>query len=77
MNALRANMQPELRFINELLAQPSAEAARTMIREQAGQYGEGLLAMFDAVEQALAGRGGQETLRRIAFLRQEVEAVLR
>jgi hypothetical protein len=77
MNALRANMQPELRFINELLAQPSAEAARTMIREQAAQYGQGLLAMFDAVEQALAARGSQEMLQRIAYLRQEAEAALR
>lgn len=77
MNALRANMQPELRFINELLAQPSAEAARTMIREQAAQYGQGLLAMFDAVEQALAARGSQEILQRIAYLRQEAEAALR
>ncbi len=77
MDALRANMQPELRFINELLAQPSAEAARTMIREQAAQYGQGLLAMFDAVEQALAARGSQEILQRIAYLRQEAEAALR
>lgn len=77
MNALRSNMQPELKFINELLSQPSAEAAQAMIREQAPQFGPGLLAMFDAVTQALSARGSQEILQRIAYLRQEAEAALR
>lgn len=77
MNALRSNMQPELQFINDLLSQPTADAARALIVEHAPQFGPALLATFDAVAQALASRGDNELLQRVAFLRQEAEAVLR
>lgn len=76
VTALRANMQPELRFINEVLSAPGEDEARTMIREQASTYGERLLDMIDAVEDIMASRGDQATLQRLNFIRAETEQVL-
>jgi hypothetical protein len=73
---LRENMQPELRFINELLSAASPEDARTMLAEHAEDYGPKLLEMMDAVEEVLASRGDNAILERLAFLRQEAEQVL-
>jgi hypothetical protein len=69
--ALRDNMQPELRFINELLSAPSDEDARSLLAAQGEQYGPTLLPMMDAVGQALASRGDSAILQRLAYLREE------
>lgn len=76
MNALRETMQPELKFINDLLAQPSADEALRMIRADAPQYGAGLLEWFDMVQDAIAQRGDPAIAERLNLLRQEVEGVL-
>lgn len=76
VGVLRENMQPELRFINELLSAPSEAEAKTMIAEQAPQYGPKLLEMMDAVEGILAQRGDANIMNRLAFLREEAEQVL-
>ena len=47
LTALRDNMQPELRFINDLLATESDEAASALLMEQANNYGPVLLDMMD------------------------------
>jgi hypothetical protein len=74
--ALRDGMQPELRFINELLSTDSHEAARTLLAEHAPQYGPALLEMMDAVGQVLASRGDTQILQRLAVLRQEAAQML-
>ena len=72
---LRENMQPELRFINELLSIPD-DQARTMVAEQAASYGPPLLDMFDAVERVLESRGETDILEKLALLREEAEQAL-
>ena len=76
VTVLRENMQPELRFLNDVLGAPSEEAARALIAENAQTYGEGLLDMIDAVEEVMAQRGDQQVLARLATVRQEAERVL-
>lgn len=70
ITALRANMRPELQFINDLLAASSEEEARQMIAEQADTYGAPLLEMMEAVEELLAQRGEENVRQRLASLRE-------
>lgn len=73
---LQANMQPELKFINELLGAETDEDAQQLIAEHAEDYGEALLGMIDMVSDMMADRGDQETIMRLAFIRQAAEQVL-
>ena len=73
---LRDNMQPELRFINDLLSSESDEAASALLVREAGAYGSALLEMMDAVEKIIASRGDSATMQKLAFLRQQAEQVL-
>lgn len=68
---LRDQMNPELRFINELLAAPTDDEARSMLADGIDVYGEGLIEMMDAVEEVLASRGESAVLDRLALLREE------
>ncbi len=76
VSILRQNMQPELRFINELLSMPTDDEARQMLIEQGAQFGTGLLDMIDAVEQILSSRGDASILERLAMLREEAQELL-
>jgi hypothetical protein len=67
--ALQANMPPELRFLNELLSVPTDDAAQQMITERAGEFGQGLLAAMDVVEEQVAAQGNPRLLQRLEFLR--------
>jgi hypothetical protein len=73
---LRDNMQPELRFINDLLALESDEEAATILRENADTYGPVLLDMMNAVEQVLAERGDSAMYQKLVFLREQAQQVL-
>ncbi len=70
MSVLQANMQPELRFVNELLSTATDEEARKLIAEEGVQFGDALLDVIDAVGQVLAQRGEMEMIQKLAFLRQ-------
>jgi hypothetical protein len=74
--ALRANMRPELQFINDLLAAPSDEHARQMIAEQADSYGAPLLELMDAVGDLLAQRGEENVRQRLSVLREAAAEAL-
>jgi hypothetical protein len=76
LTALRQNMRPELKFINDLLGAPSEAEARQMIAEQAQNYGDTLLEMMDAVEEMLAARGEETVRGRLASLREAAAEVL-
>lgn len=76
VGVLRENMQPELRFLNDVLSAPDEDAARTMIAEGANTYGPGLLDIIDAVSDMMAQRGDTQILDRLAQIRQEAERVL-
>ncbi len=73
---LRENMQPELRFINDLLSAESEQDALALLEEQADSYGPPLLDMIDAVERAMAERGDEATVQKLIFLREQAEQVL-
>jgi hypothetical protein len=76
MAFLDANMQPELRFINQLLAAPSDEEARTLLKSDGGQFASAaLLEMMDAVGRILESRGETALLERLALLRQDAAAL--
>lgn len=76
VNLLRQNMQPELRFINELLSMPTDDAARQVLAEEGAQYGAVLLEMMDAVENILESRGDEGILDRLSLLREDAEEML-
>lgn len=66
---LQQTMQPELRFLNELLSMDDDQEVAKVIAERAKEFGPELLEMLDAVEQILASRGDQEMLSKLAFMR--------
>lgn len=70
VSILQENMQPELRFVNQLLSTESDEAARQMLAEHARDYGDELLDVMDAVGQMLAQHGETAMIQKLAFLRQ-------
>ncbi len=73
--ALRDNMQPELRFINDLLSLPE-EQARTALAEQVADFGPPLIEMMDAVQEILSSRGEGELLEKLATLREDAVQAL-
>ena len=70
VSVLQQNMQPELRFVNDLLSTEDDEAARKLLAERAGEFGEELLDVMDAVGQMLAQHGDQQMIEKLSFLRQ-------
>lgn len=70
VQVLQENMQPELRFVNDLLATESDESARQMIAERAKDFGGELLDIMDAVGQMLAEQGETEMIQKLAYLRE-------
>ncbi len=73
---LDANMQPELRFVNQLLSTSSDEEARMLLKSDGGQFASAaLIEMMDAVEQILESRGETALLDRLALLRQDAAAL--
>lgn len=70
VSILQENMQPELRFINELLSTETDEAARDLLISRFDEYAETLVPMLDAVGQVLAQRGEPAMIEKLAFLRQ-------
>ncbi len=76
VSLLRENMQPELRFINDLLSTETDEQAQELLAQEIGTYGQGLLEMMSAVEQMLASRGDSPTLQKLIFLRDQAERAL-
>ncbi len=76
VQALQANMQPELLFVNELLSTETDEEARKIIAERVDEYGDEILDVMDAVGQILAQHGDTNMIQKLAFLRQAAMAEL-
>jgi hypothetical protein len=57
IQALQSQMSPELRFINQVLTSPTAEAAEALIKNDGAQYGQSLLDALDALTRTLEARG--------------------
>lgn len=73
---LRANMSPELRFINTILGIQNDEEAQQIIQEQAPQLGGSLLEAFHAVEQMLTEQSNAPLAERVKVLRSMTEKAL-
>ncbi|NWF68919.1 MAG: hypothetical protein HXY40_07525 [Chloroflexi bacterium] len=73
---LQDNMQPELRFVNQLLSASDDETAQKMVLEQAVHFGRPLLDVMNAVGQMLAQRGERAAVEKLVFLRTMAERVL-
>ncbi len=73
---LRANMSPELRFINTILSVQTDEEAHQLIQEHAPQLGGSLIEAFHAVEQMLADQNNPALIQRMQTLRAMTEKVL-
>jgi hypothetical protein len=67
---LQATMRPELRFINDILATETDEAAIQMLPEGIELFGEALVDIMDSIGQILGQRGQQELVEKLAFLRE-------
>lgn len=76
VSILREHMQPELVFVNELLAVEDEAEASVMVAEQAREYGDDLLEVMDAVEQVLKSQGDDEMVQRLQSLRIEAAQAL-
>ncbi len=76
MQVLQASMSPELRFINQLLSAPSQADADRLLKEQASNFGPGLLDLMDALMQAFEARGETMLVERVKALRGQVETAL-
>lgn len=70
VSVLQQNMQPELRFVNDLLSTENDEDARKLLSEHAADFGEELLDVMDAVGQMLAQNGDQQMIEKLSFLKQ-------
>ncbi len=73
---LQSQMQPELRFINDLFSVESEEEVQAMIAEHAPSFRESLMEVIDAVQRVLETQGNQEAQERLAFVREETIKVL-
>ncbi len=76
VEALRSQMQPELRFINDLIGAPDEDTVRKMVAEHANEHGDVLFDVIDAVEQIIASQGGAEARGRLNFIREEIGQML-
>lgn len=76
MQILQAQMQPELRFVNDLMSVDSEAAMQQMIAERAGEFGMELLEVIDAVARVLQSQGNQQALNRLAIIQQQVSEAL-
>lgn len=77
ISILQENMQPELRFVNELLTADSEQQAKEMIAQRAKDFGDELLEVMDAVEQVLIQQNNPAVVKRLQTLRIETQQALK
>lgn len=77
MGIVQESAPPAVRFVNEMLAQPTLDDSRAMLLERGRDFGPGLVQLFDILIQELsAGRPG-EVLERLRALRDAAAAMFR
>lgn len=76
VRVMQENIQPELRFVNDLLATQNDEDAQAIIEDNAGQFDDTVFEVFDAVEGILEDQGNAAMAERLRALRARVEQVL-
>ena len=73
---LREQMQPELRFVNDLLSVEDDHEVIAELEKQAPQYGDALLDILDAVQEIVTAQGQTPVMNRIQFIKDEAKKVL-
>ncbi len=73
---LQSNMQPELRFINDLLATDSDEDALNLLSKGVESFGEALLQYMDSIGRLLGQQGQHEMVEKLSFLREAAQRQL-
>ncbi len=76
VSILQAQMQPEMRFANQLLNAQSEDEVRQLLHSEAKTYGPTLLEVLDAIGEILQSQGQQAALQKLAFIRKEASAIL-
>lgn len=76
VGVLREQMQPELRFVNDLLNIEDDDELIAELHKQAPQYGEALVEVLDAVQEVVTAQGQIPIINRIQFIKAETEKVL-
>lgn len=76
MTVLQENMDPQLRFVNDLLSAASDDEARDLLAQRADGLDGSFVEVLSAVEQAMLQQGNQELARRTAMLQAEAQRIL-
>ena len=76
VTVLRENMQPELRFLNDLLNIENDDELIAKLKKQAPDYKDTLLDFIDAVQQVVTSQGQIPVMNRIEFIKREAEKIL-
>ena len=73
---LQDNMDPELRFINDLLSAPTDDDARSLLADRANDLDDSFLEVLAAVEQAMEQQGNAQLAERTRALQVEAQRIL-
>jgi len=76
VSVLREQMQPELRFVNDLLSVEDDTALIAELQQHAPEFGDALFDVLDAVEEIVAGQGQVAVVERLRFIKSEAQKIL-
>ena len=76
VRVLREQMQPELRFVNDLLGIEDDTAMLTELQQQAPEFGDTLIEVIDAVHEIVAAQGQVDVVDRLKFIKAEAQKIL-
>jgi hypothetical protein len=76
VSILREQMQPELRFVNDLLSIEDDTALINELKQQAPEFEDTLLEVLDAVEEIVTAQGQTDVVARLQFIRTETQKIL-
>lgn len=76
VRVLRDQMQPELRFVNDLLSIEDDTALIAELEQQAPEFGDALFDVLDAVQEIVTAQGQVEVVERLRFIKIEAQKIL-
>jgi len=76
VRVLREQMQPELRFVNDLLSIEDDTAMVSELQQQAPEFGNALLDVLDAVQEIVTAQGQSDVVKRLQFIKAEAQKIL-
>ena len=76
VGVLREQMQPELRFVNDLLSIEDDTALIAELQQQAPEFGDVLFDVLDAVQEIVTAQGQTAMIERLQFIKTEAQKIL-